>query len=170
MKLSLKTSGLKMELGIIDILKCQKNRHPILFIDKCINVVPGDTVTSLKAFSYNEWYFPAHYEDEPSVPGFILIESLVQSFIMTFLTLEKYKGSKTNFLNVDNVKFRRGVVPGDTLIIESKLQKLKRGIASGSSIASIGNEFCCSADFVVSIRNETDEIFKKLQELTKNES
>ena len=156
-----------MELCTTDIIQCQRNRHPILFLDKCIDVYPGKSVTSLKAFSYNEWFFPAHYDDEPTVPGFVLIETMVQSFIMTFLTLEKYKGSKTNFLNLDNTKFRRSVIPGDILIIESNLSTLNRGLASGTSTAYVNEEFCCSADFMVSIRKETDAIFRKINEKNK---
>ena len=68
--------------------------------------------------------FPSHYEDEANVPGFILIESLVQTFIMTFLTLENNKGNKTNFLDIKNAKLEK-VVPGDTMIINSELQSFK---------------------------------------------
>ena len=84
----------KLNLDIPGIKACQQNRHPLLFIDKIVDTIPGEEANSIKCFSYNEWFFPAHFEDDPSVPGFILVESMVQTFIMTFLTLEEHKGKK----------------------------------------------------------------------------
>lgn len=153
-----------LSFDISGIKECQQNRHPILFLDKVVDVEPGACATGIKAFSYNEWFFPAHYEDEPSVPGFIMIETMVQTFIMTFLTLPEHKGSKTNFLNLNNASFRRQLVPGDTLVVRATLESLKRGIARGRAEAHVGEEFACCADFVVSIRSATDAIFKKMRE------
>ena len=92
----------KINLDIPGIKQCQQNRHPLLFIDKIVNTTPGKEANSIKCFSYNEWFFPAHFKDDPSVPGFILVESMVQTFIMTFLTLEEHKGKKTNFISTGN--------------------------------------------------------------------
>ena len=86
-----------MELDIPNILKIQRNRHPLLFIDKIIDIEPGKSATAIKNYSFNEWFFPSHFEDDPNVPGFIQIESLVQTFIMTFLSLDELKGNSTNF-------------------------------------------------------------------------
>jgi 3-hydroxyacyl-[acyl-carrier-protein] dehydratase len=144
-------------IEIKEILKSQQNKFPLLFIDKIINCVPGKSVTSIKNFTYNEWFFPAHFEDEPNVPGFIQIEALVQSFIMTFLSMKTYKNNKTNFYNINNAKFRKKIIPGDILIINSKLNSLSRGIATGASEGFVNDEFTCSAEFVVTI----PEIFNK---------
>jgi 3-hydroxyacyl-[acyl-carrier-protein] dehydratase len=133
------------------IKECQQNRYPLLFVDKIMDVVPGKSATGIKSFSYNEWFFPAHFEDDPSVPGFIQIETLVQTFIMTFLTLDQYKGKKTNFVSIDNVKFRRMIVPGEQLIIHAKLDSFRRGIAKGSAQSFIDGQPACSADFLVTI-------------------
>ena len=82
----------KINLVIPGIKSCQQNRYPLLFIDKIVDTTPGKEANSIKCFSYNEWFFPAHFEDDPSVPGFILVESMVQTFIMTFLTLDHLVG------------------------------------------------------------------------------
>ena len=138
-------------LDINDILKHQRNRYPVLLIDKIVELDPGKYAKGIKCFTYNEWFFPAHFDDEPNVPGFVLVESLVQNFIMTFLCLPDYTGLKTNFVSINNVKFRKKIVPGDVLEIKSNLKSLKRGIASGNSISKVNNELVCSADFVVAI-------------------
>ena len=139
------------KLDIPEIKNFQCNRHPLLFLDKVIEVTPGKSAIGKKNFSYNEWFFPPHFEDDPNVPGFIQVETLVQTFIMTFLTLDDFKGMKTNFISIDNVKFKRKIIPGDTLIIKSELNSFKRGIAKGSSSGYINDDIACSADFIVSL-------------------
>jgi 3-hydroxyacyl-[acyl-carrier-protein] dehydratase len=139
----------KINLDIPAIKECQQNRYPLLFIDKIVDTIPGKEANSVKCFSYNEWFFPAHFEDDPSVPGFILVESMVQTFIMTFLTLEEHKGKKTNFISINNVKFKKMVVPGDMLKINAKLLSFKRGIAKGSVEGSVDGDLVCKAEFIV---------------------
>ena len=139
----------KISLEIPGIKDCQQNRHPILFIDKIVDTDPGKEANSIKCFSYNECVFPDHYEDDPSVPGFILLESMVQTFIMTFLTLEEHKGKKTNFISINNVKFKKMVVPGDVLKINAKLLSFKRGIAKGIAEGCVDGNIACKADFTV---------------------
>ena len=139
----------KINLDIPGIKACQQNRHPLLFIDKIVDTVPGEEANSIKCFSYNEWFFPAHFEDDPSVPGFILVESMVQTFIMTFLTLEEHMGKKTNFISINNVKFKKMVIPGDLLQINAKLKSFKRGIAKGSAEGCVDGGLVCKADFTV---------------------
>lgn len=142
----------------IDFIRSsQQNRFPLLFIDKIIELKPGKTVTAIKNFTYNEWFFPAHFEDEPNVPGFIQLECLVQTFIMTFLSKKEYKNLKTNFFDLNNTKFRRKIIPGDSLKIKAQLKSINRGVAKGSAVGSVENEFACSADFVITI----PDIFNK---------
>jgi 3-hydroxyacyl-[acyl-carrier-protein] dehydratase len=143
----------KPYFSIKDILNIQANKYPVLFIDRVESCVPGEKTCCIKNFTYNEWFFPSHYDDDPNVPGFILIESMVQSFLISFLSLEEFRGSRTSFLDVKNAIFRKKVIPGDTLIIESKVNSFKRGVAKGISEATVNGEFACSADFVVGIPN-----------------
>ena len=140
-----------LSFDITGIKECQRNRHPLLFVDRIFDVVPGERASGLKCFSYNEWYFPAHFDDEPNVPGFIQVETLVQTFIMSFLSMHELRGKKTNFLSINNVKFKRKLLPGDTLIVHARLHSFRRGIASGSAVSYVGAEQACSADFVVSV-------------------
>ena len=79
---------LNAPIDTVGILKTQRNKYPLLFIDKIIKIIPGKEAIGVKNFTYNEWYFPSHFDDEPNVPGFIQIECLVQTFLMTFLTLQ----------------------------------------------------------------------------------
>ncbi len=142
-------NGLSFDIN--GIKACQQNRYPLLFVDKIYDVIPGVSAKGIKSFTYNEWFFPAHFEDEPSVPGFIQIESLVQTFIMTFLTLDEHRGKKTNFVSIENVKFRKKIIPGDQLEVHARLDSFKRGIAKGSVESFVSGEPACRADFIVAL-------------------
>ncbi|MCB1955351.1 MAG: beta-hydroxyacyl-ACP dehydratase [Rhodocyclaceae bacterium] len=127
----------------------QRNRHPVLLIDRVTEVVPGKTARAVKCFAYNEWFFPAHFEDDPNVPGFVQVECLAQTFIMTFLTLDAYKGMKTNYASIDKVQFKRRIVPGDVLVIDATLNTFRRGIARGIATSHVDGVAACSAEFVI---------------------
>ena len=139
------------------IKSSQQNRYPLLFIDKIIEIKPGKYAKAIKNFTYNEWFFPSHFDDEPNVPGFIQLEVLVQTFMMTFLSIESYRNMKTNFFDSNNAKFRRKIIPGDTLEVKAVLKDFKRGLAKGHAEGYVNQEFACSAEFVIIV----PDIFNK---------
>lgn len=133
------------------IQQYQQNRYPCLFIDYVQEVIPGKSAKGHKNFSFNEWFFPAHFPDEPNVPGFIQIEALTQLFLMTFLTLPGNKGKKTGFVSIENARFRKKIIPGDRLEIQAELKSYHRGLAKGTSVGYINGEVACSAELVIAI-------------------
>ena len=141
----------KMQFDTLGILKHQQNRFPLLFIDQITECIPGKKATGLKNYTYNEWFFPAHFEDEPNVPGFVQLESLAQTFIMTFLTIDGNAGKKAAALAIDNVRFKRKIVPGDQTIIHAELTSFRRGIASGRAQSFVDDAAACSAHFKVTL-------------------
>jgi 3-hydroxyacyl-[acyl-carrier-protein] dehydratase len=145
------TVTLKLPLGIPEIMEYQLNRHPLLYVDAIIDLVPGEFAQGKKSFTYNEWFFPSHFEGDPNVPGFIQIEALVQVFLMTFLTLEGNKGLKTNFLALNNVKFRRKIIPGEVLEIHAVLESFKRGIAKGHASSKVNGDQAVSGEFTIGV-------------------
>ncbi len=140
-----------LSFDIIGIQECQRNRYPLLFIDKVIEVVPGKYAKAIKNFSFNEWFFPAHFDDDPNVPGFVQTEALTQTFLMSFLSLDEYKGNKTTFISMNNVKFKRKIIPGDTMEIIATLDSIKRGIAKGHVESNVSGKPATSLELVVGI-------------------
>jgi 3-hydroxyacyl-[acyl-carrier-protein] dehydratase len=138
-------------LDIKKILQYQRNRYPFLFLDRIISIVPGEKATGIKCFTYNEMFIPGHFDDEPNVPGFLQLECLVQTFLMTFQSLDEFKGLKVNDAAFNNVKFKRKIIPGDVLLVEAELHSIKEGVATGSARSTVDAEVACSADFVVDI-------------------
>ena len=149
-------------LDIKGIIRHQRNRYPVLLIDKIINLIPGQHATGIKCFTYNEWFFPGHFDDEPNVPGFVQVESLVQTFILTFLCKEEYAGMKTNFVSINNIRFKRKIVPGDVLQIEATLKSFKRGLATGFAESFVDGEQACSAEFIVAVPDILDRFKPKV--------
>lgn len=138
-------------LDVMDIQQYQQNRFPLLFIDVVEEAIPGKSAKGYKNFTFNEWYFPAHFADEPNVPGFIQIEALTQLFLMTFLTMPGNKGKKTAFISVGNAKFKKKIIPGNRLDIVAELTSYSRGVARGTSQGFVGEEFACSTELVIAI-------------------
>ncbi len=140
-----------INLDPISIQEYQQNRYPCFFIDRVTEVLPGHYAKGFKNYSYNEWFFPAHFADEPNVPGYVQIETLTQVFLMTFLTIAEYKGKKTGFVSIKNAEFKKKIVPGDRLDIESELKSFRRGLAIGTSKGFIDGELACKVDLVIAI-------------------
>lgn len=148
-------------MDIKAIMRHQRNRYPVLLIDKVVDLVPGEFAMGVKCFTYNEWYFPGHFDDDPNVPGFVQIECLAQTFIMTFLSQPEYAGMKANSASIDNIKFKRKIVPGDVLHMRAKLKSFKRGIATGFVESEVDGGAACSADFVVVVPEVLDQFKPK---------
>ena len=139
------------DLDAYQIQQYQQNRYPLLFVDKITEVEPGKYAKGYKNFTYNEWFFPAHFEDEPNVPGFIQIEALTQVFLMTFLTFSEYKGKKTGFISVKNARFKKKIIPGQRLDTEAYLESFKRGFARGKATGTVNGEIACTVELEIAI-------------------
>ena len=143
-------NGFLRDLNPIEIQKYQANRYPWFFLDIITEVKPGSYAKGFKNFTYNEWFFPAHFADNPIVPGFILTEALVQVFIMSFLSMEGNEGAIATDLSSSS-RFLLEVKPGDRLDIEANLHSYNRGIAKGESIGYVNGKVAVSASYVVAI-------------------
>lgn len=137
-------------LDAYTIQQYQRNRYPCFFVDFITEAVPGKSAKGFKNFTFNEWFFPAHFEDEPNVPGFVQMETLTQVFLMTFLTLPGNKGLKTAFIN-SNATFKRKIIPGDRMDMVATLKFYSRGLAKGRVEGYVGDELACTVDLTVAI-------------------
>ena len=137
-------------IDAMEIQKFQQNRYPLLFIDYVETVKFGKYAKRHKNYSYNEWFFPAHFEDEPNVPGFVQMEALTQMFLMTFLTIPGNEGLKTAFIRNDT-SYKKKIIPGDRLDIECDLKSYSRGLAKGTAVGTVNGELACKAELVIAI-------------------
>lgn len=138
-------------LGVKEIQEYQQNRYPCFFLDMVTEAMPGKYAKGYKNYSYNEWFFPCHFADEPNVPGFVQLEMLTQMFLMTFLTLPENKGKKTCFISINNAKFKMKIIPGIRVDLQAELKSYRRGIAIGSCTGYVAGEEACSVELMVGI-------------------
>ncbi len=129
--------------GIMEVLP---HRPPFLLIDQIIDVVPGVSCTAKKNVTFNEEFFRGHYPDHPVMPGVLIIEALAQTGAYSILTLEANKNKTPLFAGINNAKFRKQVVPGDTLTLEVTMDRLKSSAGKGTGKAYVDGILVCETE------------------------
>ncbi len=134
----------------------QPNRYPFLMIDYVTEVEPGKYAKGYKLLSNNEWYFPIHFPGRPNMPGALQLEAMAQMLTVAITTQEGLKGMVTHALQ-HKVRFRKEVLPGQTLILESFVDSWRRGVCNGHAIGYTDGEVACEAEMMITI----PEIFEQ---------
>lgn len=142
---------------INEIKKLLPHRPPFLLVDK-ITYLDETIVTGIKNVTMNESYFVGHYPDEPIMPGVLQIEAMAQCGGLLLLSYVKNPEDHVlYFLKIENIKFKRKVVPGDTLNIRMKLMKpVKRGIAQTEGQVFVGDNLVAEGAFMAQIAKKPD--------------
>ncbi len=142
-------------LDINDIKKLLPHRPPFLFVDKILEM-DEKHIVGLKNVTMNESFFVGHFPDEPVMPGVIQIEAMAQcGGVLVLSTLPDPQNYTTYFLKIENVKFRKKVVPGDTIIFNlSLISPIRRGIAHMKGKAFVGEKVVMEAQMMASIRKK----------------
>ena len=138
-------------LGIKEIQEIIPHRHPFLLIDCVEELVPGESAVGYKSVTYNEPYFAGHFPQEPVMPGVLIVEALAQTGAVAILSLEDNKGKTAYFGGMNNVKFKKKVVPGDKLRLECKIIKKKGPVGIGSAVATVDGKVAASAELTFMI-------------------
>lgn len=126
-------------LKIEDIMRMIPHRYPFLLIDKVYDIVPGESATGLKNVTYNELHFIGHFPGKPVMPGVLIIEAMAQtSAVLVVKTLgAQAEGKLVYFMSIEEAKFRKPVVPGDTMLIKVKKLKNRGNVWKFECIAEV---------------------------------
>ncbi|SFH85824.1 3-hydroxyacyl-ACP dehydratase FabZ [Pisciglobus halotolerans] len=133
-------------LDIQAIQELIPNRYPIYFIDRVDEMTPGEHVRAVKNVTINEEIFQGHFPGEPVFPGVLTLECLAQAGSIPLLKLDKFKGQTAYLGGMNKVKFRRKVVPGDQLILEVDIVKLKDYAGIGKGVAYVDGKKVAEAE------------------------
>lgn len=132
-------------MDIKEIMNIIPHRYPFLLIDKVIKI-EENKITAIKNVTANEYYFQGHFPTEPVMPGVLIIESLAQAGAVALLSKDEFKGKIAYFAGINNAKFRRKVVPGDTLRLEVELTKIRGKAGVGYGIAYVDDKKVCEVE------------------------
>ncbi|MCX7714684.1 MAG: 3-hydroxyacyl-ACP dehydratase FabZ [Clostridia bacterium] len=138
-------------LSNMDIQKIIPHRYPMLLIDKVIEIEEGKRVVAVKNVTANEPFFVGHFPSNPIMPGVLITEALAQAGCVLLLSMDENKGKIGVFTGIDNFKFRRQVIPGDTLILEANLVKYRHKMGKADVKAMVDGEIaaCGEISFAV---------------------
>ncbi|XP_071691605.1 uncharacterized protein [Rutidosis leptorrhynchoides] len=139
-------------LDINQIRDILPHRYPFLLVDRVIEVNPGVSAVGIKNVTINDNFFLGHLPDRPIMPGVLIVEAMAQVSAFIFVQPETDGlGDSFFFAGIDKVRFRKPVVPGDTLVMRMTLTKLQKrfGVAKLAGKAYVGGEIVCEGEFMV---------------------
>lgn len=133
---------------IMDIIP---HRYPFLMIDSIEELEPGVRALGKKCVSVNEPYFQGHFPGNPVMPGVLIMEALAQAGAVAILSKPEWKGKTAYFAGIDKARFRRKVMPGDVLMLETTIIKVKGPVGVGRAVATVNGEKTAEAELTFAI-------------------
>lgn len=132
------------------------HRYPFLLVDKIVNIMPGQQAVGIKNVTSNEPFFPGHFPNHPVMPGVLIIECMAQTTaaLVVYTLGEEAKGKVVYFMSVDEARFRKPVVPGDTLRILCKVLRNRANVWKFTAEARVDDTVVAEATYAAMIMNE----------------
>ncbi|MEI6732340.1 MAG: 3-hydroxyacyl-ACP dehydratase FabZ [Comamonadaceae bacterium] len=143
-------------MDIHKILNKLPHRYPFLLVDRVLEIDKGKSIKALKNVTINEPFFEGHFPNRPVMPGVLMLEALAQaSALLSFDALDASPDDKMiyYFAGMSDVRFRRPVEPGDQLILEAQLLRMKAGIFKFKTRALVGSEIAVEAELTCAMRS-----------------
>jgi len=143
-------------MDIHQILKQLPHRYPILLVDRVLEMEKGKRIKALKNVSINEPFFVGHFPHRPVMPGVLMLEALAQAAALLAFDLQGVTPDDKTvyyFAGIDGARFKRPVEPGDQLILDVELERMRAGIFKFKARASVGEETATEAELMCTMRN-----------------
>ena len=148
-------STLAPAMDIHQILKQLPHRYPILLVDRVLELEKGVSIKAIKNVSINEPFFLGHFPHRPVMPGVLMLEALAQAAaLLSFATLDVTPDDQTvyYFAGIDGARFKRPVEPGDQLILQAQIDRMKAGIFKFKAQALVGTELAVEAELMCTMK------------------
>lgn len=132
----------------IDVLP---HRDPFLFVDEIVRLEPGQAASGTWTLRGDEFFFAGHFPGRPTLPGVLMCEAIAQVGAIAVLTDERFAGKLPLFGGIDSARFRRQVVPGDTLYLDVELGRMSARAGKGTGRALLSGpdgDVACSCDLL----------------------
>jgi len=144
-----------MTMDIHEILKRLPHRYPILMVDRVLELEKGKRIRALKNVTINEPYFVGHFPHRPVMPGVMMLEALAQAAALLAYDAADAKPDDKSvyyFAGIDAARFKRPVEPGDQVILDVTLERMKAGIFKFQARASVAGELAVEAHLMCAVR------------------
>ncbi len=135
-----------------EIKKIIPHRDPFLLLDEIHDLISLDRAVGIKRVKIDEDYFRGHFPGEPVMPGVLILEAMAQVGAVVVLSADEYEGKTVYFVGTDAVKFRRKVLPGDTLTLKCRVDKIRRGFGVGHGQAYVDGELAAEGTIKFAIK------------------
>jgi 3-hydroxyacyl-[acyl-carrier-protein] dehydratase len=145
-----------MILGSKEIQQIIPHRWPFLLIDRIIDLKPGEEAVGIKNISFGEIFFQGHFPEYPIFPGVLIVEALAQVGAVAILSVPENKGKIALFAGIENFRFRKPVLPGDSLRLEVKLTKIRGPIGKGSAKAMVDDKTVAEGELTFALMSSAD--------------
>jgi 3-hydroxyacyl-[acyl-carrier-protein] dehydratase len=144
------------EIDTLRIMELIPHRPPFLMIDKLVDVVAGERAIGIKNVTINEGFFQGHFPARPVMPGVLIIEAMAQTAaVLVVHTLgQAAQGKLVYFMSVDNARFRRPVVPGDTLKVHVASLRHRGNVWKFEAQAKVDGKLCAEATYAAMIMGD----------------
>lgn len=143
-------------MDIHQILKQLPHRYPFLLVDRVLELDKGKRIKALKNVTINEPFFVGHFPHRPVMPGVLMLEAMAQvAALLAFDTMGVTPDDKMvyYFAGIDGARFKRPVEPGDQLVMEVTLDRMKAGIFKFKGVTHVGDQVVCEAELMCTMRN-----------------
>nr|WP_205590219.1 3-hydroxyacyl-ACP dehydratase FabZ [Brevibacillus laterosporus] len=142
---------------ILDAVQIQEiipHRYPFLLVDRIVDVEYGKRSVGLKNVTMNEPFFQGHFPGYPVMPGVLIVEALAQVGAVAILGKEENKGKLAFFAGIDNFRFKEQVKPGDTLLLEVVMTRVRGAVGKGNAVARVGEKVVAEGEIMFAIVNK----------------
>ena len=145
-----------LPLEAADIMRIIPHRYPFLLVDRVVELEPGQRVVAIKNVTANEPQYTGHFPERPIMPGVLIVEAMAQAGAVAVLTLPEYAGKLALFAGIDDCRFRRMVVPGDTLVLKVEVEKLRGMFGRVRGVASVDGDVAVEATLSIIIPRDQE--------------
>jgi 3-hydroxyacyl-[acyl-carrier-protein] dehydratase len=145
------TDAPTLPLEAADIMRLLPHRYPFLLVDRIVELEPGKRAVGIKQVTANEPHFSGHFPDRPIMPGVLMVEALAQTAGIAVMSLDAYRGKLGLFAGIDGCRFKRLVLPGDTLRLEVTVEKLRGMFGRVKAMATVADELAVEATLSIVI-------------------
>ena len=140
-----------MQLDSNQIQEILPHRLPFQMVDRITDCEPGKSAKGIKCVSVNEAQFCGHFPQYHVMPGVLIIEALAQVGAVALLTMDEFKGKTVFFGGIKNARFKQQVRPGDVLVLECELIKLRGSVGIGKGVATVDGKVAAMGEFTFAV-------------------